>query len=159
NLGLVLMQQSQFDKAALALKKAGELFPATDPHRETARRHQQSCPRYAILDTRLPGILGGTEKPANSAEPLDLAPPPVFTPHHAAAARLSAGGFRGEPKRAGAVSGAPPYKAACAAALAGCGQGKDADKSDYKERALWRRQALAWLPQDLYPRLAQPPSN
>src|SRR5437763_2953473 len=37
------------------------------------------------------------------------------------------------------------YNAACAAALAGCGQGKDADQSDEKERGRLRRQALDWL--------------
>src|SRR5262249_42170598 len=37
------------------------------------------------------------------------------------------------------------YNAARAAALAGCGRGKDADKLDDKERARLRRQALDWL--------------
>src|SRR4029077_15617790 len=41
------------------------------------------------------------------------------------------------------------YNAACAAALAGCGQGKDADQSDAKERVRLRRQALDWLRADL----------
>jgi hypothetical protein len=36
-----------------------------------------------------------------------------------------------------------------AAALAGCGQGKDADQADPKERARLRRQALDWLRADL----------
>src|SRR5262249_53721665 len=39
--------------------------------------------------------------------------------------------------------------AACAAALAGCGQGKDAYRSDVKERDGLRRQALDWLRADL----------
>src|SRR5262249_14650496 len=41
------------------------------------------------------------------------------------------------------------YNAACAAALAGCGQGKDAAGLDPKERARLRRQALDWLRDDL----------
>jgi hypothetical protein len=41
------------------------------------------------------------------------------------------------------------YNAACAAALAGCGQGKDADKLDDKEHARLRKQAIAWLRADL----------
>jgi tetratricopeptide (TPR) repeat protein len=41
------------------------------------------------------------------------------------------------------------YNAACAAALAGCGQGKDAAKLDEAERARLRRQALDWLRADL----------
>jgi hypothetical protein len=41
------------------------------------------------------------------------------------------------------------YHAARVAALAGCGQGKDAEQLHDKERALLRRQALDWLDQDL----------
>src|SRR5262249_54569305 len=40
-------------------------------------------------------------------------------------------------------------KAACCAALAGCGQGKDAGNVSEKERAHLRRQALDWLRADL----------
>src|SRR5262249_55563056 len=41
------------------------------------------------------------------------------------------------------------YDAACAAVLAGCGQGEDAARPDEAQRALLRRQALAWLRADL----------
>ena len=42
-----------------------------------------------------------------------------------------------------------PYPSAQWVALAGCGQGKDADQLDDKERARLRRQALDWLRADL----------
>src|SRR5260370_40498862 len=41
------------------------------------------------------------------------------------------------------------YNAARAAALAGCGQGEDADKLNTKERAGLRKQVLDWLQADL----------
>jgi tetratricopeptide (TPR) repeat protein len=41
------------------------------------------------------------------------------------------------------------YGAARCAALAGCGQGKDAARMDGEERARWRRQARDWLGADL----------
>jgi hypothetical protein len=41
------------------------------------------------------------------------------------------------------------YNAACAAALAGCGQGEDADKVDENERSRLRRLALDWLRAEL----------
>ena len=41
------------------------------------------------------------------------------------------------------------YDAACAAALAGCGRGKDEPPLDEASRARWRRQALEWLEADL----------
>src|SRR5262249_10894118 len=37
------------------------------------------------------------------------------------------------------------YRAACAAAMAGCGQGRDVDDLDEKGRADFRRQARDWL--------------
>jgi hypothetical protein len=37
------------------------------------------------------------------------------------------------------------YNGACAAALAGCGQGEDPAKADEKEHSRWRQQALDWL--------------
>ena len=41
------------------------------------------------------------------------------------------------------------YNAACVAALAGCGNGKDAGQLDDKERVRLRRQALDWLCDEL----------
>jgi serine/threonine-protein kinase len=41
------------------------------------------------------------------------------------------------------------YNAACAAALAGCGRGRDAADLDEKSRAAFRRQALDWLRAEL----------
>ena len=41
------------------------------------------------------------------------------------------------------------YNAACTAALAGCGQGKDEPPPDEGARARWRKQAIEWLKADL----------
>src|SRR5207244_7349531 len=57
--------------------------------------------------------------------------------------------FANTPKLADDLHFQHRYNAACAAALAGCGQGKDADQSDARERARLRRQALDWLRADL----------
>ena len=57
--------------------------------------------------------------------------------------------FAAGPKLADIVPTGLRYDAAVAAALAGCGQGKDVDQLDDKERARWRRRALDWLRQDL----------
>ncbi len=68
---------------------------------------------------------------------------------YAAAAHFYGDAFTAEPKLADDVRGGARYNAACAAALAGCGQGKDADKLEDKERARLRRRALDWLREDL----------
>src|SRR5262249_10086398 len=41
------------------------------------------------------------------------------------------------------------YNAACSAALASCGQGRDPDRLTDQQRAALRRQALTWLRADL----------
>ena len=149
NLGFVLMQQFQFDRAAQALNKAAQLFPADHPYRETARRLEQRCRRFAVLDTRLAGILRGTEKPASAAEQIELAQLCLLKKLYAAAARFFNDAFTAEPKLADDVRGGARYNAACAAAQAGCARGRDAKTPDETERARWRRQAREWLRQDL----------
>jgi Flp pilus assembly protein TadD len=149
NLGLALIGQARFDEAAASLRKAGDLSPATAPLREQARQEQRQCQRFVALGARLPAILRGTEKPANAAEQLELAQLCFVQKHHAAAARFARDAFAADPKLAQLLPAGLRYLAACAGALAGCGHGKDADKLDDEERALWRRQALDWLRQDL----------
>jgi tetratricopeptide (TPR) repeat protein len=67
----------------------------------------------------------------------------------AASARLYAAAFAMDAKLAEDVSKGHRYNAACHAALAGCGQGSDADKLAAAERARLREQALDWLRADL----------
>jgi serine/threonine-protein kinase len=146
NLGLALMHQAQFHEAIASLNKASDLLRVTDARLEKAR---QQCQRYVTLDARLPAILVGTEKPANAAEQLELAQLCIFKKYHTAAACFYRDAFTAEPSLAEAVPAGTRYNAACAAALAGCGLGKDADTLDDKQRAHWRLQALDWLRQDL----------
>jgi serine/threonine-protein kinase len=66
-----------------------------------------------------------------------------------ASARLWAEAFRSEPKLAEDMKIQHRYNAACAAALAGCGQGKDDPPLDEPAKARWRKQAIDWLEADL----------
>jgi serine/threonine protein kinase/Tfp pilus assembly protein PilF len=68
---------------------------------------------------------------------------------YTAAARWYGELFAAQPALADDLSSGHRYNAACAAALAGCGQGKDADQSDTRQRARLRKQALLWLRADL----------
>jgi serine/threonine-protein kinase len=103
------------------------------------------------LDGQLPAILKGEGQPRDAAERLALA----FicgTPArklYVAAALFYADAFAAEPRLADDLRSAHRYNAACAAALAGCGQGKDNGTIDDQERARLRRQALDWLHADL----------
>jgi serine/threonine protein kinase len=68
---------------------------------------------------------------------------------HILSVRLYREAFAAQPALADDLQHQHRYNAACPAALAGCGQGKDADQTDDKERARLRRQALEWLRADL----------
>jgi serine/threonine-protein kinase len=149
NLADTLREQARFDEALAFATQGNDLLSAGDPLRERARPLLRQCQRLAALDARLPSILRGAEKPANAAEQIGFAELCVLTKLYAAAAHFYGGAFAAEPKLADDARGGARYSAACAAALAGCGQGKDADKLDDKERAHLRRQALEWLREDL----------
>src|SRR5262249_48200787 len=69
--------------------------------------------------------------------------------HYVVAERFFREAFEEEPKLADDKDAENRYNAACAAALAGCGQGEDADQLDTKECARLRQQALDWLRADL----------
>jgi tetratricopeptide (TPR) repeat protein len=148
NLGYTLLHQARFDEAAAALRKVGDLLPANSPVRQHARQLEQQCERYKVLDARFAAILRGKEQPADALEQLLFSQLCFTKKHYAGAARFSLAAFAAEPKLADGLEG-PRYEAAGAAALAGCGHGEDAAELDDKERARWRRQALAWLRQDL----------
>jgi hypothetical protein len=68
---------------------------------------------------------------------------------NAAAVRFYAEAFAADPKAADDLAAAHRYNAACAAALAGVGQGQDVRNLDDKERGRLRQLALDWLRAEL----------
>jgi hypothetical protein len=105
-------------------------------------------PKLATLERNLPAILSGKQQPASAGERIEYARVCHPTGLYAAAARLYEQAFAAEPKLAEDLKAANRYNAACAACLSAAGQGKDAAKLDAKQRAHWRRQAVAWLNAD-----------
>jgi hypothetical protein len=75
--------------------------------------------------------------------------------HYATAARLFHEALTAQPSLADDLRASHRYHAACVAALAGCGRGKDSGGLTIDERAAWRRQALTWLDADLRARQLQ----
>ena len=136
-LGLALQDQKDSAGAITAYKKAIELesdFPAA----------------YWYLGLiLLPKVLSGESQPADTAERIALA---MLCQHqsrqfYVACAGFYSDGFAADPK----LTNHYPYRynAACAAALAGCGQGKDAANLGAGEYARLRKQSLAWLGAEL----------
>jgi serine/threonine protein kinase/cytochrome c553 len=110
----------------------------------------QNGERLVEEDGKLSALVSGERPPADNAERLGLA---WFFQEgkmrYAAATRFYRDAFATQPKLNSDQPSLHRYNAACAAALAGCGQGKDAAGLDANERARLRQQALDWLLADL----------
>ncbi len=145
-LGEVLLKQGRFAEARHAIQRCLELIPDRDPARTVVKERLESCQRLLALDARLPAILQGTDQPADAEEQRDLAR--LCQDHkqcYAAAVRFYAVAFAAQPLLAQDLKTQDRYRAACAAVLAGTGQGTDASRLDGDERSRLRNQALDWL--------------
>jgi tetratricopeptide (TPR) repeat protein len=151
NLGHALRQQGHFGAALKALKRGHELGSKNPRWPYPSAQWVRECQRFAEFDKRLPAILSGEKQPANAAERLVFAKlcQLACKQRFAAASRLYAEAFAAQRTLAEDQGTSHRYNAACAAALAGCGQGQDAGKLDGKERSRLREQARDWLAADL----------
>jgi hypothetical protein len=149
NLAHILRDQGQFAEALDEERRGHELgskhpdwpYPSLEWVRESERLFE--------LEAKLPGILKGTTKLDGTHERIDVAGICSLKRLNRAAARFYEEAFVEDAKLANDLDASHRYNAACAAALAGCGQGKDGDNLDGKERARLGRQALDWLRADL----------
>jgi tetratricopeptide (TPR) repeat protein len=149
NLGLALMRTGQFRAAVQALRRGHELGSHNPRWPYPSARWLRHAEQLARLDDRLPAILDGMEQPHNACDCLALSHLcQVHRQRYAAAVRFYAEAFDAQPALAEEVQAGHRYNAARAAALAGCGQGKDAPPGD-EARARLRRRALRWLRADL----------
>jgi hypothetical protein len=109
----------------------------------------KQCERCVQLDDLLTATRDAKARPAGPTECLELADFCRFLKQcPATAVRFYTEAFSAEPKLAADLPAAHRYRAAQAAALAGCGQG-DGAGLDAAERTRLRRQALEWLRADL----------
>ncbi len=151
------MRKAASPKPWPPLKRGHELGSRNPRWPHPSAQWVKQCERFVEFDAKLPRVLKGEIQPVDVAERLMLAeicqlPCKSF---HAAAVRFYASAFTTQPKLADDLQTGHRYNAACAAALAGCGQGKDAAGLDDNERARLRRQALDWLQAELAARRGQ----
>jgi serine/threonine-protein kinase len=149
NLGILLQRKGQFAEALAALKRGHELGSRNLQWTYPSARWVRQAKRLVELDLKLPAILSGELKLAG-AERIEFARfCQQYKRLYAASARFYQEAFTAQPQLAENLKAGHRYNAACAAVLAGCGQGEDAAKLDAKERARLRQQALGWLRADL----------
>jgi serine/threonine-protein kinase len=94
-------------------------------------------------------VLRGENQPKNAAERFEFGSLCYNLKRYSASARLIAEAFQADPKLAEDMKVQNRYNAACAAALAGCGQGRDEPPMDEAAKSRWRKQAIEWLKADL----------
>jgi tetratricopeptide (TPR) repeat protein len=150
NLGHALRDQGRFAEALTAYKRGHELGSRSPRWPYPSAQWVRTAEYLVALDARLPKFLSGAAHPASVAERLVLAQLcQRYKKRYAAAARFYAAAFTADPRLSGERPSDHRYNAACAAAMAGCGKGKDAADLPEKERAQLRRQSLDWLRADL----------
>jgi eukaryotic-like serine/threonine-protein kinase len=89
------------------------------------------------------------ESAKDNPERLALAQRAYDTKRYALATRLWSEALETDPKLADDRQAQHRYNAACAASLAGCGQGQDDPSPDAAAKANLRKQALDWLKAEL----------
>jgi serine/threonine protein kinase/Flp pilus assembly protein TadD len=153
NRGLVLRENGQLEEAIAEYRGAIR----SQPSNVRIQQELKATQSFKAAVEKLPAILSGKAKVADKRELLTLAQvcQRPWMKQYVASVRFFRALFADMPQLTDdpmaqelAVQDLR-YNAACAAALAGCGQGVDADKLDTDERSRLRQQALDWLRVDL----------
>jgi serine/threonine-protein kinase len=158
-LRLKSQEPARLDSRAAILRAGGCLDEALAEFREadrlTGHRHPviradlAHAENLVAVASHLPAVMGGQPPPADAAERANLAEVCLVKGLPALAARLYRDAFRDRPALAEGLADGRRLRAARAAALAGTGRGGDVPPLDRADRALWRKQALDWLRDDL----------
>jgi serine/threonine protein kinase len=150
NLGAALHAQGKLDEALAALRtaraRAGLELETRFPGIGQTIAWME---RLVRLRGRLPAILKGQDQPTGPSEGIDFAELCYKQGRHAASARLYAEALTADPKLGEDRRTQHRYNAACAAALAGGGKGKDDPAPDEAARTKFLSQALDWLRAEL----------
>ena len=149
NLGLALKQRGHFAEALEYLQKGHELGSRRPGWTYPSAQWVSECRRLVELEQKLPVFLKGEVSPRDADERLILADLCYQKALHAASARFYGQAFADQPTLAEDLRTGHRYNAACEAALAGSGTGKDDPPPGEASRARFREQALGWLRADL----------
>jgi serine/threonine-protein kinase len=132
------------DNLLEAARGLGDAAGVAEAKRELAML-RDTDPATPALDARLAAIVRGEQRPKSQADRLRLAQRASDKALYATAARLWGEAIQADPKLAEDRRSNHRYNAACAAALAGTGRGKDEPAPDEAARAKLRAQARVWL--------------
>ncbi len=149
NLGHALKAKGEHAESLAEFRRGHELGSKRPGWHYPSREWVAEAERAAAIARRLPAVLKGEDKPGDAAEGLAFAQLCYDSGRYAAAARLWADALAADAKLADDRQAAHRYNAACAAALAASGAGKDERSPDDTARAKLRQKALEWLKAEL----------
>jgi eukaryotic-like serine/threonine-protein kinase len=149
NLGQALGFQGDFAGSFAMFRRGHELGSRQSGWRYPSAQWVATAEHLAALAERLAAVLKGQDRPKDVTERLELAQMCYDTKRFAAAARFWADALDADPKLGDDRQAGHRYNAACAAALAAAGQGKDEPQPDATEKTKLRWQALHWLKAEL----------
>jgi serine/threonine-protein kinase len=158
-LGLLLLHQARYAEALPEIERGHRLGSARPDWQNPSAQSLKMAQRLVDLEAHLPVVLARTEEPPPPGEQLEYAALCKSKGLYAASARLYASALSADPALATAPAAGSRYEAACVAAQAGSGRGRDAGETDPAERARWRRRAIDWLRADLTLLSARPDSG
>lgn len=148
-LGLTLLHQAKLPEALVALKRGHQLGSKTPGWSHPSGSWVRQADQLIALDSILPAVLNGELPLDDPDERLLIAKLCQFKRLFAASARYYAEALEARPMLAHDMANGYRYSAARVASLASGGQGKDTAKLDSEGRAKLRRNAIAWLREDL----------
>jgi tetratricopeptide (TPR) repeat protein/tRNA A-37 threonylcarbamoyl transferase component Bud32 len=144
-LGFALRREGRFEESLASLRRGHRLGIQQPYWNSPSAEWVTKGERLVELNKQCPTFLGREGRPVTAKEGLELAELCAFKKHFAASCSFYRRAFAMDPKGAAGKR----LSAACCAALAGCGRGRDAAGLKPEQKTKLRRQALAWLRADL----------
>jgi tetratricopeptide (TPR) repeat protein len=149
NLGLALKKHGLFRESLESLERGHQLGSRQPGWKSPSAQWVLEARRLVQLEATLPSILRGETRPSDAVHRLELADLCSNKGLPAASARLWDEAFSERPELADDLARFHRFNAACAAALAGTGSGKDDPPPDEAARLGFRDKARVWLRADL----------
>ena len=149
NLGQTYLWNGQPELGLPLIKRGHELGSRRPDWKYPSAKWVWEAEQAIEIDNNLPEILARRDQPGFAAEAGELVEVAYYSKFHVASARLAEAAFAADPGLAADRSNWLRYNAACSAALAAAGKGKDGPMPDAEAKARFRRQALDWLRAEL----------
>jgi serine/threonine-protein kinase len=147
-LGRALLAKGEFSQALDVVGGITGRMPPLEQFHDPASIARK-VERTISLEVRLPALLRGEGRPVDADEAAEFGRLCSYKQLYATSTRYWSEAFSARPELAVDTTEPNRYQAACAAARAGCGIGKDDPAPSNATRQQLRRQALDWINAEL----------